>query len=254
MKKVIAPLLAAAAMLPAVCHAQASATKDVARPYSAFLFAWGPSLDADLRVTDPRNGAPVDFSARAKAGNLIENLDSAFMAYVDRTAGDWSVFGDWSYTKLSPSAELNPASGISRVDTSLKSQFGELAASYRFAGERDTRIEAYGGVRYYDLKNVVTLRTVAGDVGARERDDFVDAVAGVRARWQPAPGWSAVAQADFGAGGTERSWQGWAYLGYQFDWGSVGLGWRYLRFVREHGGASSDLAFNGPLAGLVARF
>lgn len=253
MKKAFLPLLAIASLLPTLSSAQSPA-RAPERPFSAFLFAWGPSLDADLRVADPRNGAPIDFSARAKAGNLIENLDSAFMGYIDHTAGDWSVFGDWSYTKLSPSANLNPASGFSRADTSLKSQFGDIAVSYRLAGEGSTRIEGFGGARYYDLKNVVVLRGATGDLSTRKRDDFVDAVIGARARWQPAPGWSAVAQADFGAGGTERSWQAWAYVGYQFDWGSVGLGWRYLRFVREHSGNSSDLAFNGPLAGLVARF
>jgi hypothetical protein len=34
---------------------------------------------------------------------------------------------------------------------------------------------------------------------------------------QLAPRWVGVAQADYGAGGSNDSWQAWGYVGYEFD-------------------------------------
>jgi len=76
----------------------------------------------------------------------------------------------------------------------------------------------------------------------------------VRAVWQLAPRWVAVGQLDGGWGGSDHSVHAWAYVGYQFDWGSVGAGWRYLNFKRDSHGVTNDLSYNGPLLGVAMKF
>ncbi|MEO8739165.1 MAG: hypothetical protein ABI537_05615 [Casimicrobiaceae bacterium] len=189
-----------------------------------------------LTFTDPRTSNPVTVSTHTSFSEILDNLDAAFMAYGDWTADRGSIFGDWTYT-------------------TLRTQIGDLAVAYQVAGERDARIELYGGARYYNLNNGVTLHTTAlGEFSANAKDSWTDAVGGVRVRAQLAPRWVGVAQADYGKGGSDHSWQAWAYVGYQFDWSSIGGRWRYLNFSRNHNQTNTDMTFSGPLIGAVAKF
>jgi len=224
------------------------------KPFSMFVFLWGSAVNSDQTYTDPRNGNQVTASTEASFSKILDNLDAAFMFYGDWTSDRWSVFGDWTYTRLSPSANVKAGAGYSSVGTILKTQVGDLALAYQVAGEGGTRIELYGGARYYNLNNSATLRTPNNEFGVHSKDDWVDAIGGVRGRMQLAPRWVGVAQADYGAAGSDHSWQAWGYVGYEFDWGSIGGGWRYLNFKRSHNNNNVDMSFNGPILGLVAKF
>jgi hypothetical protein len=238
------------AVAPAAPTSVAPSLPNQRKPFSAMLFLWGSAVDADFKVTDPRNGNSTTISTDASFSKLLDNLDAAFMIYGDWTSGRWSVFGDYTYTKVSPSADPSKAVGITSIDTSLKTQIGDIALAYQVWGDNGTRVEVFGGARYYNLNNSATLHEPAREFSASSKQDWWDAVGGVRARTQLAPRWVGVAQGDFGGGGSDRSWQLWGYVGYEFDWGQIGAGWRYLNFSRH----DTDMAFNGPILGVVAKF
>jgi len=232
----------------------AAADEQAQRPFSAFLFLWSSRVNSDLTIANPRGGLPINVSQSMSFRDILDNLDSAFMFYGDWTSGRWTVFGDWTHTKLNPSAHVNPAAGFVGVEASLKTQIGDLALAYQVAGEAGTRFDVFAGARYFNLDNTVALRTPGRDLGIQTTNEWVDATGGARARFQLAPRWAAVVQADYGGGGSHHSWQAWGYFGYQFDWGSVGAGWRYLHFKRDQNGSGTDMTFNGPIVGVVARF
>jgi len=223
--------------------------------YSAFLFFWGSGLDGEIRTQSPVDPSrDVNVSWKWNFGDIWDNLDMAFMAYGDARFGRWTVMGDYTYTKISPSRELSRVEELDSVDTSLKTQFGQLAAGYAVVDNPSARIELYGGARFYSTRNELVFRSGANDFPVDAKDSWWDGVVGVRGLWQMAPQWVAVGQLDGGWGGSDHSLQAWGYVGYQFDWGSIGGGWRYLNFQREDAGVTQDLTFNGPLLGAVVRF
>lgn len=242
-------------------EALALAVTPVARTgpeYRAFLFAWASGIDGRVTARNPFDpGQQVRVNFDWDFGNLIDDLDATFMIYGDARFGSWSVFGDYTYTKVSPSSEANRLPNIDRIDTELKTQIGQLAVGYAMWEDqrnRQNRVELYGGARYYWTRNDVVFRSGPNDLDSRSKDDWVDGVVGVRVFWELAPRWVAVGQLDGGWGGSDHSIQAWAYAGYQFDWGSVGAGWRYLNYKRDHRGVTNDLSYSGPLIGVTAKF
>ena len=260
-KRLTILMVAMAAALNGAAQAQPQADGDIpvgfastSQPFSLFTFLWGSAVDSTLGFTNPQTGAPVEVSTSASFSKLLNELDFAFMLYGDWTSERWSTFADWTYTRISPSASVDPATGFTAADTTIKSHFADLALAYQVAGDDETRVELFGGARYYNLSNKVELRSPGGDLAASSKDDWFDAIGGVRVRAQLAPRWTVVGQADVGGGGSDHSWQLWTYVGYQFGWGSVGAGWRRLDFSRSHNGSKLDMVFSGPLLGAVARF
>jgi hypothetical protein len=226
------------------------------KPFSAYVFLWAPYVNSNMTLPDPRTGNPIDVSVDMTPGDIFRNLDMGFMLYGDWTQDRWSIFGDYTYTRLSPDKDLAHAPGYANIGTVIKMQFGDIAAGYTVWGDRSNAVQLMGGARFFDVKNTVTLN-LPGVGTSFERgasDSWVDGFGGLRARGQLAPRWVGVAQIDVGAGGSEYSWQAWGYVGYEFSWGQVGGGWRYLDFKRNQDNASMRMSFNGPMFGVVAKF
>jgi hypothetical protein len=237
----------------------AAATMATPRPeYRVFAFVWASGVDGDITTHNPLNPAEqVRVSFDWDFDNLLDDLDAAFMIYGDARFGRWSVFGDYTYTKVSPTSNLDRSVVFDRADTDLKTQIGQVNVGYAIWADRanrGNRFELYGGARYYSMRNKVLFRSGPNDLESVSKDDWWDGVVGVRAVWDLAPRWVAVGQLDGGWGGSDHSVQFWGYVGYQFDWGSVGGGWRYLNFKRDHGGVTQDLTYNGPLISVTAKF
>ena len=244
---------AAISVTPVAAPAPTMAAKSPT--YSAFLFFWAPGLDGDITTHSPIDpGQQVRVSFDWNFGKIWDNLDMAFMVYGDARFGRWSVLGDYTYTKISPSRDLDRLPNLDKVDAYIKTGYGQLAAGYAVWENPATRIELYGGARYYSLRQELVFRSGPNDFPSKATDDWWDGIVGVRGLWQLAPRWVAVGQLDGGWGGPEHSMGVWGYVGYQFDWGSVGGGWRYINFKRDNGGVTADLSFNGPLFGAVMRF
>ncbi len=60
--------------------------------------------------------------------------------------------------------------------------------------------------------------------------------------------------ADYGFGDSESVWQVFATLGYEFSWGSIMGGYRYMNLDYETDTYKLNLALSGPVLGAAFSF
>ncbi|MEP2703389.1 MAG: hypothetical protein ABJQ71_15285 [Roseibium sp.] len=141
----------------------------------------------------------------------------------------------------------------------------EGRAGYRFITKETTWLEVYGGIRFWDVQQNLSLTGPLGIVinsQATAGDTWIDPIIGLRGRYEFANGWGVVGQGDFGVfgvgsdlswrlqGGIQRSFQNGLSLDLQykalqadFDNGNTDAS-RFVWIVLQH----------GPLARISYRF
>ena len=177
------------------------------------------------------------------------------MLYAEWRGNRWAVFGDWTYARLTSQAASPIAILFSGVEGELKGHIVQGAAGYRIYGGGTSRVDVFGGLRYYDLDLALDLQ--AGLLEARSlsaSDAWMDGFVG--ARWESVLGgnWVLGLQGDVGTGGSDYTWQGNGSLAYRFSWCSITAGWRHLKVIYEKSGMKLDAALSGPYLGVVFRF
>ena len=66
--------------------------------------------------------------------------------------------------------------------------------------------------------------------------------------------WAVPYYLDVGTGDSDITWQAVLGLTYWFDWGELGVEWRYLDYDLKSDGPITDLNFDGPAAGIAFRW
>lgn len=247
---------------------QSSETSPSDKPWTRIgLYGYLVSIDGDVdfRGLD----ADIDVSLH----DILDNLDSTFMGFVEHRRGPWSFIFDAVYLKLSESGDTSISGplGLGQATISAEVEFkqtllegfiGYRALDYDLERGR-IGVDALAGARYnrldVELSSDVSVfgLTASGD---RERDeDWVDGVLATRAVYRSNAGWSLSGWADFGLGDDSHSYQLASFLNYNFDNGlTLSGGYRYYHLKYETGSGSSrfeyDLDYHGPMVGLTFTF
>ena len=153
--------------------------------------------------------------------------------------------------------ERTPACQVltSACDVKVNGNIVQAFGGYELLGARDSHLDVFGGIRYYNLEVGLGLREGAlPGVLLTEDADWADGVVGVRWDARFGGNWDAFASADVGFGGSDSSWQVFCGLGYRFSWGSIVGGWRYLHIDYEKSGFRLDAALTGPFLGASFQF
>lgn len=245
------PRIAAAALLATCCAAPALAQDTQFRlaPY-----AWIAGFDGKIGVGDAGSGGGggrVDVDLDGLSDNM--SLAGA-MLYADWRAGRWSVFGDWTYAKVESDAST---SGVlyDGIDAELKGNIVQAALGYATHDDGRSRIDAFVGVRFYDLEGSLGLRPAAlASRTISEDARWADAIAGVRLQSRLDEHWDLGLYGDIGTGGSDLTWQLFGSIGYRFSWGSITGGWRHLVVDYDKDKLRIDAALTGPFIGAVFRF
>ena len=256
-------LLAAAVPL---AHAQAA---DDPWQVGATLYLWAPGISGRTQFPSGAGGPTLNVNAK----DVVSKLDMAFMGSLEARRGRWGGLVDWVYSDLSGDTSRTrdfsiggvplPVGVTADLGLQVKTNVLTLAGIYAAIDSPMNSTALVGGLRM--LKSDQTLRwSIAGSgpVGIG-RSGVVeagmtnwDAIIGVRgrARLEPGSRWFLPYYLDVGTGASRNTWQAMAGVGYAFDFGEVGLVWRYLDYTFDPSEALQTLTFNGLALGVKFRF
>ena len=216
-------------------------------------YAWLAGFDGTLGAegTPPGlGGGRIDVDT---SGVKLKQVGA--MLHLNYRQGPWSAFGDWTYANVKADSPTPFATLYAGTDVKVRGNIVEANVGYDLLPARDSHVDVFGGVRWYDLHIDLALRqgTLPGaTVGGSS--SWADGVVGVRAVTRFADKWQAFASADIGAGGSDLAWQLYGGVGYQFSWGSLIAGYRHLHVNYAKGSYKLDGALTGPLIGASFQF
>ena len=204
----------------------------------------------------------------ASFSDILENLDSGFMALFEASKGGWRFAVEGVYFKLEDEGAKswqgplgNSSSG--RLEATVTEQLYQLTAGYRLLDER-TKIDLLGAARYTQLDTDLNLAVTSGSPllpdGSRMinvTESWWDPLIGVRLLMPFAEAWSLVGYADVGGFGvgSDLTYQLLAGVNWQFARSvSAKAGYRYLNQDYEHDGFVWDMGSSGFYLGAGFRF
>lgn len=155
-----------------------------------------------------------------------------------------------------------PASVSANLDLGIKAVVWTLAGEYLAVSDPSTTLYVLGGARLLDVRTTLSYG-LSGDVGpivgpgrngsSDVNESYWDAIVGVKGRFAfgDRRQWFVPYYADVGTGESDLTWQVFGGLGYQFSWGSIIAGWRYLDYEFKSSSNVQSLDTSGPMVGVV---
>lgn len=225
----------------------------------ATLYGWMPSIQGAQKRQD---GTPV---VDIKGTTLLEALQGFFFATAEARKGKTGVFVDLAYANLgmdgSASGSIIPGANPAKAALDTKFLMSTAAVSYRFHDDGERWIDAYGGLRYFDVETDFALKVPGlGFSTTRSANaSWVDGIIGLRGHAPIGGRFAVTGLADvggFGIGASSNlSWQIIGTLDYSFSDQLVGrLGYRYLSIDKTSSSLSMDVDMFGPMIGLTWTF
>lgn len=228
--------------------------------FTPYLMAAG--LNGDIGLRGVTTGVDASF------GDILDNLDGAFMGQFMAEKGPWMVGLEAVWMNLeteSSGAVTGPGGMVSvggrlDVDTSMYIYQGTLA--YRVL-DAATRVDVLGAVRFTELDADMSVAVeftpgIAFPGGANRvsgSESWADFVVGARVLHPLTDTLTLLGYADLGGGGSDFTYQLLAGVNWGFGENlSAKLGYRYLAWDYEDDGTVWDMSASGPYLGLGIRF
>jgi len=228
--------------------------------YTAQIYLWGAGITGQTS-----SGGDVDIGFNT----IMDHLDMAFMGGFAAQHGKWSLLVDPVYMKLSGSKgwseniPVGPLDVPTRFEGSLelKSWITNLGVGYEVMRTDKSSLDVLAGTRYLsmdvdvqlDLTNVIT--TASDHISLSESN--WDAIVGVQGNVDLDDHWSLLYRGDAGAGDSDFTANVVAAVAYEFSWGQMIAGYRYLHYEfgnKNVGRLMNDMDVKGPLLGAQFRF
>ena len=240
--------------------------------YSLTPYAWFPNISQTLQLTTPLGGGK-SVEVEVKPDSYLSSLEFALMGTFEARKGDWAlamdlVYNDFGDQKGEVKTVRGPRGNESLpLDVNLNVDIQALVwtgiGSYTVARSSAGTLDVFGGVRYLGLETSTDLGFSGPDGvlgrsgGGSDRLNVWDGIVGVRGEAQlgDSGDWFLPYYLDIGAGNYSNwTWQGWAGVGYRFDWGDVMLVYRNLSYSTTGDESLEDLRMAGPALGATFRW
>lgn len=240
--------------------------------YSLTPYAWFPNIHQTIQFSTPLGGGKT-VEVEVKPDSYLDNLEFALMGIFEARKGDWALAMDLVYNDFSDQEgkiktvrgprgrESLPIDVNANVD--IKALIWEGIGSYTVARSDAGTLDVFGGVRYLGLETSTDLGFsgpdgVLGRSGSTsDKINVWDGIVGVRGAVALGEGddWFLPYYLDIGAGNYSNwTWQGWAGIGYRFDWGDLVLVYRNLSYSTSGDEIIEDLRLAGPALGATFRW
>jgi hypothetical protein len=235
--------------------------------FQAIVYGYFPDIGGTTRFPERSGGSSIDVDI----GNILSNLNFTFMGEFEARRGRWGIFTDIIY--LDVSGDKNgtrdftigrqgiPAGLSANLDVGIKGTLWTLGGEYLVVNDRAANVYVVGGARLLDVKESLSYSLTAdigpfvgpGRSGSTDvKQSYWDAVVGVKGRYNfgAQREWFVPFYADVGTGQSDLTYMLFGGLGYQFRWGSVLAGWRYIDYKFKSDSQIERLDFSGPMVGV----
>ena len=265
--KQVAALMAVACTTALPLAASAQSLEDKWQ-FNAILYGYFPDIGGSANFPAVGGSGSVNVSA----STIITNLKFAFMGTLEGHKGALGFFTDVMYMDVSGSKSQTrdfsirdhelPAGVTADFGLGLKGTVWTLAGTYRVSNDPSTSVDVLAGARLLDVKLDLSY-SLSADVGpfsgpgragnSEINKSYWDAIIGAKGRvvFGANREWFVPYYVDVGTGESDLTWQIFGGLGYQFSWGSILGGWRYLDYKFKSDSQVQDLNFNGPMVGVA---
>jgi hypothetical protein len=214
------------------------------------IYGWLAGVDATTRIPiEGESDVEVDTS------DVLEKINMVFMGNYAGKYDRWSIIADAVFLDVGDSGSTNVGGVTAAAAFDLKTWLLTGAVGYDLVQDSWGTLSVVGGARYLNLEvdaDLVLNDTRSG--GINESTGLWDGLIGLRGVFMLNDNWFLPYSADIGAGGSDLSYQLFAAIGYQFGWGDVRLGYRYLYYDLGDDKGIKDLSVGGPVLGVGFRF
>lgn len=212
-------------------------------------YGWLLGIHGDVGVRDLDAHVNISFS------DLLSKLRWGAMGGFEFNYGHW--LGTFDGVFASVHQENTPSVGGFNpdIDSRLDLAMTQAFVGYTFRARPNLAIDLLGGARLWRWDASLRLQ---GENITRQRErirTFVDALGGVRVRWEPTEKWYVALAGDGGGGGSKATAEGMGTIGYDVSrhW-NVFTGYRYLYGDYAHNNFSFKGHLGGPVLGGAYRW
>lgn len=207
-------------------------------------YLWAVNINGDIAARGVEGDINLGFD------ELLDQVDIAAQVHFEAKKDKWAFILDSTYIEAS---DDNARVGPAPAETELEYLMTELLTAYRFS----PKWEVIGGLRLWDMENIVTI---GGGPRIKQSTDWVDLVGGARFTTRLMKKWFFIGRGDIGGFGisdsSDISLGASALFAWQFGKNdSLVLGYRILNVNREDGSGANkfevDLTQDGPLVGVA---
>lgn len=211
--------------------------------YTIAPYVWGPQFETTLNIGP---NPPVSDST-----SIFDILNSAFLIAGEARNRRWSIGGEFNYLNLGDDISVGRLENIASWE--LDGTMISLAAGYAAFEDDRSRLEAFGGLRHWDLELSTTVRGFTASIDR----DWTDPVIGARYSRALGERWSVAAMGNVGgfSVGSKFQWEALVQANWKWtDTVSVAGGYRHLKVDFEDDNSVVDLLLTGPYVALAFNF
>ena len=220
--------------------------------HTFMVYGVGVGIDGTVGAGPVEGDIDVSFS------DVLDNLEFGAMAAYRGDNGRFGVLADLIYLHLendkTKSTPLGPVSATVGADQLILELDGSIAVT--------DRLDAYAGLRYWDVDAEVTVTGPLGNSFGREPgEDWVDVLYGLRYMLPLGEKWTFVVRGDVSPLGTgaDFGWHTTAFADWRFgEHASLLVGFRWMDVDYDDGEGADrflmDVSQGGPALGLAWSF
>jgi hypothetical protein len=220
--------------------------------FATAAYLWAAGLSGDVASF----GLPA-VSIDASFSDIVDDLDFGAMFVNEVRYGRAGLFTDFIYVKISGSEGTPRGRLAESVGLDTESLIFTAAAEYRVVDRPDATLDLMAGARVWSVDTELSFNGgFLGGAGASDGDTWVDAMAGLKGRFDLTPQWYLSGWAMAGGGSSDFMWDLWGGVGYQItDRFSALAGYRGTGVDYSNDeGFVYDVVQHGPVLGAVIRF
>lgn len=207
--------------------------------YTVKPYGWYVWFDGD---TGTDGNPPVESDS-----SLIDLLDGFFLIQGTATRGKLSFLAEFNWVDMSDEFSIGPLA----AGWDLEGFMVALGAGYAIYEQAGTRVEATGGIRYWD----VDVGTNLGAISGSGSTNITDAIVGFRFATPINDTFSLHAQGTYGFGDSDNQFDIGAEVRWKWlDSTDVALGYRHLELDFDKDAVLVDASLYGPYVALNFRF